>query len=145
MSLSLAAQDTIYVRQIIDTLSAPGMHGRGYSHKGDSIAASFIANEFEKFGLQKFNSSYLQKLSFITNTFPGNTLLIVNDKDTLEPFYDFKVLPISSSLKGEFDVVEIPYKKFKKLKSLRKFVHNKLNCSCLFIQIKTNRISQRYL
>ena len=47
VSFSLAAQDTIYVRQIIDTLSAPGMHGRGYSHKGDSIAASFIANEFE--------------------------------------------------------------------------------------------------
>ncbi len=144
VSFSLAAQDTIYVRQIIDTLSAPGMHGRGYSHKGDSIAASFIANEFEKFGLQKFNSSYLQKLSFITNTFPGNTLLIVNDKDTLEPFYDFKVLPISSSLKGEFDVVEIPYKKFKKLKSLRKLVQ-KTDFTNSIVLVDFSKLKQKEL
>src|ERR1051326_9490492 len=68
-----------YARKIIDTLAAPGMHGRGYVSGGDSIAAKYIAARFAEFGLKSFEKiddkhpkgNYYQRFSFPVNTFPG--------------------------------------------------------------------------
>ena len=46
------------VRRITKTLCSEGFHGRGYVQKGDSIAADFIANEFQKLDLKPLKKSY---------------------------------------------------------------------------------------
>jgi hypothetical protein len=48
------AQDINFARSLIDTLAAPGMHGRGYVHDGDKIAAGFLANEYQNSGFYLF-------------------------------------------------------------------------------------------
>ena len=47
-SLCGMAQDTNYVRQVIRQLTSDGFHGRGYSFRGDSIAADFIRGELRR-------------------------------------------------------------------------------------------------
>ncbi|HEY4800136.1 MAG TPA: hypothetical protein VII99_13735, partial [Bacteroidia bacterium] len=47
-----------YARQIIDTLCSPGMHGRGYVNKGDSIAADYIKKEFQKLGVKPVGEKF---------------------------------------------------------------------------------------
>jgi len=54
----LSAQDKEFARSIIDTLSSPSMHGRGYVNNGDGIAANLISSQFEKFQLKKFSDDY---------------------------------------------------------------------------------------
>ncbi|HEY6163218.1 MAG TPA: M28 family peptidase [Bacteroidia bacterium] len=91
-----------YARKIIDTLAAPGMHGRGYVSGGDSIAAKYIADRFAEFGLKSFEKiddkhpegNYYQGFSFPVNTFPGkiNFELTYTSGDILN-FIPFKGKP----------------------------------------------------
>jgi aminopeptidase YwaD len=52
ISLGVLAQDRDYARNLIDSLASPFMYGRGYVNKGDSLAAAYIASQFEKHGLK---------------------------------------------------------------------------------------------
>lgn len=83
-------QDIAYARSVVDTLAAPGMHGRGYLNDGDKIAAAFIENEFKKFGLKSFGDSYRQEFTLSVNTFPGSVQLSI-DGVQLKPGKDFIV------------------------------------------------------
>ncbi len=82
-------------RRIIQTLCSPAFHGRGYVNQGDSIAASFIADEFKKMGLKPLKKSFFQSFSFDVNTFPGEMTVNHNDK-VLKPGIHFLVDPGSS-------------------------------------------------
>ncbi|MBL7882894.1 MAG: M20/M25/M40 family metallo-hydrolase [Bacteroidia bacterium] len=72
-SCVLFSQETVYAyaRKVVDTMASASMHGRGYVNEGDKIAANYIKNEFEKFGLKNFTENYYQHFNFNINTFPG--------------------------------------------------------------------------
>lgn len=77
--LSFSQSDIIkHARFIIDTLSSPHMHGRGYINKGDSIAADFIYNEYAKLHLASFGKDFYQSFPLNVNTFPGKAELHIN-------------------------------------------------------------------
>lgn len=59
------------VKRVVKDLCSPEFHGRGYVNGGDSIAAAYIAREFQKAGLQNLTPDYYQYFSFPVNTFPG--------------------------------------------------------------------------
>ena len=118
-SISYSQNDIInYGRMVVDTLTSPYMHGRGYVNKGDSIAASFIKNEFEKFGLMPIEQNFYQAFNFPVNTFP-NKLEINIDGKRLEPGKDF-ILYSSPSSRGNYpievanDLLTLNKKYFKK-------------------------------
>ncbi len=119
----LSAQDTIYVRSIIDSLSSPQYFGRGYVNKGDKKAANFIANEFKKASAKSFGNSYIQPVNFAINTFPKQMEVKLDDS-TLTPFFDYKVSASSNGCEGTFDVVEITVKQVNSIKKLKKLVEN---------------------
>lgn len=83
------------VRRITQTLCSPEFHGRGYVNKGDSIAAEFIALEFQKIGLKPLKKSYFQSFPLDVNTFPGNMFISHSDRQ-LTPGVHFLVDPSSS-------------------------------------------------
>jgi aminopeptidase YwaD len=97
-------QEQSYAAQLIDSLSAPSFHGRGYVSDGDRKAAVFIQQEFIKAGLRPIDSSYFQIFSFPVNTFPGEMAMLVNG-NRLTPGADFVVAPSAPSLKGKFEIV----------------------------------------
>jgi hypothetical protein len=98
-----------YARIILDTLTAPGMHGRGYVSGGDSIAARYIADRFQELKLKSFGKvnelmmkrDYYQRFSFPVNTFPGKMELTINGKRMI-PGKDFIVFAPSSARTGSY-------------------------------------------
>lgn len=79
-------------RLTVEKLCSPAFHGRGYVNGGDSIAANFIAGEFEKMGCKFFKNSPYQPFQFKVNTFPNRMFCSVNGK-ALVPGKEFVVDP----------------------------------------------------
>lgn len=79
-------------RLTVEKLCSPAFHGRGYVNGGDSIAANFIAGEFEKMGCKFFKNSPYQPFQFNVNTFPNRMFCSVNGK-VLVPGKEFVVDP----------------------------------------------------
>ena len=66
------SQDLAFARKMVDTLSSPTFWGRGYTNDGLKKAGSFIASQFEAYGLKPMDGkSYLQPFTHSVNTFPG--------------------------------------------------------------------------
>jgi aminopeptidase YwaD len=103
---SANAQDSIYTRSVIQTLTGNNYYGRGYVKNGDGKAARYIKSEFKKAGLTALTNDSYQKFSFGVNTFPGAMQVSVNGK-TLKPGIDYIIYPSSSSSSNSFNVREI--------------------------------------
>jgi aminopeptidase YwaD len=83
-------------KRITKELCSEKYFGRGYIKSGDSLAAEFLASEFEKRGLKKVKKSWFQSYAFDVNTFPKEMNLYF-DKKELIPGKDFMVDPSSGS------------------------------------------------
>jgi aminopeptidase YwaD len=104
LSYSASAQDLAYAKDVVKTLCADNMKGRGYVENGDKTAATFIAGEFEKAGLKKYAGNYFQKFNTPVNAFPGEVSATVNGKKLI-PGQDFLVEPGSPSVNGSFKTI----------------------------------------
>lgn len=88
------------VRRITETLCSPEFHGRGYYQKGDSIAAEFLKEEFEKLGVKPLpKNDYLQLFPIEgVNRFVGEMAVNHNGR-SLKPGVHFMVDPSSAGSK----------------------------------------------
>jgi aminopeptidase YwaD len=100
------AQDSLFARKMIDTLTSSYFWGRGYTKDGMNKAAQFLASQFKSFGLQPlYSNSYLQPFSYPVNTFPGKMQATINGKE-LVAGKDFIVSPDSKGVKGKGALVQ---------------------------------------
>ncbi len=106
ISIYSFSQDIDFVKKHVKMLTSPQFQGRGYVKNGDHLAANYLANEFKKFQLAKFNADYLQPYNFKVNTFPGNMDVSIDGKK-LVPGFDFIVNPGSGNCNGTFEIVKI--------------------------------------
>jgi len=104
VTVLLNAQDKDFARDIIDTLTSPSMHGRGYVNNGDKIAANFISSQFEKYKLKTFNDSYFQPFSLARNTFPDTVEASIGNQKLI-PGKDYVIFSSSLGISGTFDLV----------------------------------------
>lgn len=89
-------------REHLDTLCAPGMHGRGYVMDGDRVAADYIRDRLMENGADPlFEKGHFQEFEVTVNRFPGELELIWG-KDTLRPGHDYLVDPFSGGGEGRF-------------------------------------------
>lgn len=100
------AQTLPYAKQLVQILTSDSLHGRGYVQNGEQLAASFIAQEFEKIGVEPINQSYFQPFQLSINTFPGASTLYLGD-EKLKSGVDFLISPGSPSVSGTFSTVWI--------------------------------------
>ncbi len=105
--LGASSQNLDYAHQVMQDLSAPEMHGRGYIKNGDLKAAKYIRNELMLKKVKAFNSDYFQEFELSINTFPGKLKLKIEDRE-LKPMEDFLVSASSPTVKGSFELVHIP-------------------------------------
>lgn len=96
-------QDISYAKKSTNILASAPFHGRGYINKGDSLAASWIKNEFDRIGLTPFEKSYFQNFQFSVNTFPG-AMKVRIDNTHLSPGKDYIVSPSSKGISGSFNL-----------------------------------------
>ena len=104
-SFGMQAQSgvTTYARQVIDTLCSPTLLGRGYIGKGDSLAADYIAGEFQRMGLLALSNHYTQRFSFPVNTFPQEPIL-TSGKRSYKAGTEFIPDGSCGSAKGKYKV-----------------------------------------
>lgn len=100
------AQDSVFARRMVDTLTSRYFWGRGYTNDGMGKARRFIAAQFKSFGLQPaYGKNFIQDFSFDVNTFPGKMAVAVNGI-TLVPGRDFIVSPESHGATGEYALTQ---------------------------------------
>lgn len=93
-------------RDDIAYLCSEHLAGRGYVEEGLNNAASYIAGEFEKAGLEPLEGSWFQPFRMAVNTFPSSMEVKVGGR-TLQGGVDYLVKASSSSLKGKFPLKHI--------------------------------------
>jgi hypothetical protein len=136
------SQDIHYARQVIEKLSSPEFHGRGYVENGDGIAAEYLAEEVEKLGLEQINDSWFQKFRMPVNTFPSHMHIAVNGKE-LKPGVDYIVHASSNSIKGAYHIAWINKKVVEYKDALNNMLSNDL--SDYFIAIDTSGIESNII
>ncbi|SER73827.1 M28 family metallopeptidase [Pedobacter rhizosphaerae] len=122
------AQDSIYVRETINTLTSKALWGRGYTRDGMKKAGAFIASEYQKIGLKPMGSSYLQTFNFPVNTFPGKMSVELNGKKLI-PGKDFIVNNESTGLKGKFTLSKTDTLNYESNQGLKVTLKDKLTWS----------------
>jgi len=102
----VAAQDTVFARKMVDTLTSPYFWGRGYTNNGAAKAADFLTQQFKNYGVSPMNGkSFLQEFSYPVNTYPGKMEVAVNGV-ILVPGRDYIIRPDSRGVKGEGKLVQ---------------------------------------
>lgn len=105
-SVDSTAQNLDYGREVINQLTDPSFHGRGYVGDGDKKAAYYIRDEFKRWGILPLGNSYFQEFSLNVNTFPGLMSLEIDDQK-LTPGVDYIIDPASPGIQGDFTVLEV--------------------------------------
>jgi len=147
-SVSLcAAQDSVYTRKMVNTLTAKEFWGRGYTNNGMKKAADFIAAEYNKLGLIPFNTSYKQDFNFPVNTFPNRMMVEVNGKK-LVPGKDFIVTNESPGIQFKGNLTQKDSLNFEASSKLKISLKDKLTWSVAtevgeITQVQINRKSIR--
>ena len=119
------------VRRITEKLCSPEFHGRGYVNKGDSIAASYLVEEFKKLGVGTLDESYYQSFELTVNTFPGK-MELNQGMNELIPGVDFSINPSSQGGKMTLFPREVSMEQALDFDYLRN----------LITEIKTNKFRQ---
>lgn len=100
------AQDSVFARRLVDTLTSPYFWGRGYTNDGMGKARRFIASEFKSYGLQPMaGKNYVQEFSFNVNSFPGKMEVMLNGV-ALTPGKDFIIAPESRGIKAKGSLLQ---------------------------------------
>lgn len=93
-------------RGYVNTLAGPDMHGRGYVKEGDKLASDWVAQQFDRIGLEKLKDQRFEPFTFAVNTFPDSVRVSIDGKP-LVPGVDFLVDPASGLSVGEFNIVHL--------------------------------------
>ncbi len=131
----VSAQDTNYVRSLLDTLCSEAFFGRGYVNDGYLKAANFLADEMKFIGLKPIDEDYLLPFQFDVNTIVGNPELFFDDKQ-LEPAVDYLIDSQSSSTSGDFSVVLVNEAHLLDQKKLKKVISKGLQGKVLMIDTR---------
>lgn len=111
---TLSAQDSVYARNVIETLASPAFKGRGYAFKGDSIAASFISQEFFRFNLKQWTNNYYQPYYVSMNVFEGNKEVHFGKNYPSSTCSDaMQIVASSAPVKGHFSIIPATKKMLK--------------------------------
>jgi len=100
------AQDSVFARRMVDTLTSPYFWGRGYTNDGMHKAADFLASQFTEYGLKPMDGkTFMQEFSYNANAFPGAMDVTINGVQ-LTPGRDFIIGPQSRGVKGKSKLVQ---------------------------------------
>lgn len=128
-AMSVHAQDSLYYRGLVERLASEECRGRGYSGRGDSIAAQLIVDEWKQLGLQKWTPDYLQPFTFAMNLYEGDASVHFDTQDSvLVLFENVQFEPYSCGVKGTFKVKEVPIDKMADLYKAGKTFENQFVC-----------------
>ncbi len=136
----LFSQDIKYAHYLIDSLSSPAFHGRGYSFEGDKMAAEFIKNELVKMNIAPLGTSYYQNFYINTNVF-DTKMSVTIDKVKLTPGKDYIIDARSNSIEGRFRIIILNKKIIRNKSRFVKF--KKRDFSKVFVYVDTTGMNNK--
>ena len=100
---TVMGQSAEYVKRVVCELSDGGMYGRSCAHKGDSVAAEYIAGQLREMGVKPLAEGYMQRYLTDLYSVDGECSLTINGRQ-LKPYDEFRIVPsrtLSSKLLDE--------------------------------------------
>ncbi|HEX2617618.1 MAG TPA: M28 family peptidase, partial [Flavobacteriales bacterium] len=73
---------------------------------GDSLAAEWIAKQFERLGVETLNGNRFEPFTFPVNTFPDSVRVVVDGR-TLRPGVDYITDPASGTADGHYPLMRV--------------------------------------
>lgn len=141
LGLHAISQDVTAVKNWIDSLCAPGYHGRGYVANGDVKAADFLVRNCKTIGLEPLGESFLQPFNLGVNTFP-KAMTLKLDEQLLVTGTDYIIEPRSIGQKGVYNAF---YLKKKHCKSAEKLFDlsekKKINESVIIVDSRIDDVA----
>lgn len=104
--LIVQAQDSLTAREHIKYLSSKELHGRGNAYDGEHMAAQYIMENLKKLGIEPLEGDYFQKYEQKGFVMEGK-VICKTPKKQLVPGKDFRILPFSLSLDGQYPLIHI--------------------------------------
>lgn len=99
---------TRYARDIMTRMAAEDMHGRAAEHDGEEKAARYLAEEYGKLPLKRFNDSVFQLFTIKgRNSQPYDHYLAIDGKELSDNGMEYIVVPWSGSDSGTYPLLWI--------------------------------------
>jgi hypothetical protein len=103
--LGLQAQFAQLARPILDSLCSPRFAGRGYLQDGVNISSLYLANQFDKIGLNSFDGDFFQTYMLPVNTIQKTNVQL--DKRLLQPGSEYLVEADCPSITGTYKMLPV--------------------------------------
>lgn len=110
------------MRQTLRMLTSERMKGRGYSFRGDSIAADFIRDELRRLKVEPLVEGYYQPYTFSIHSMEGPVSMKVNGKK-LTAYSQYRIPSWSKSSWGDYTIVKLPCETLVDATMLKKFLN----------------------
>ncbi|OWK69509.1 M28 family metallopeptidase [Pedobacter sp. AJM] len=127
-NIACFAQDSLYVRKMVNTLASASFWGRGYTKDGMKKTADFLLAAYKNIGLLPMGTDFKQEFAYPVNTFPGKMFVAINGKK-LMPGRDFIVNNESAGVKQKGSLEKVDSLNFIAHPNLRIQLKDKLTWS----------------
>lgn len=106
LCLIVHAQDSTSAREHIRHLSSKELHGRGVAYDGEHLAAEYILNNLESYGVEPIGGEYIQKYEMPAFAMEGDVIGKAGGRP-LVAGVDFRIMPFSKSLNDKYRLIHI--------------------------------------
>ena len=103
---AVQAQDSTTAREHIKYLSSKDLHGRGVAYDGERHAAEYLRDRLIEFGAEPLGEDFFQPYEMPAFAMEGKVKCNIG-KQALKAGEDYRILPFSKSLKGEYRLIRI--------------------------------------
>lgn len=106
--LQVAAQDHNEAREHIKMLASPEFHGRGIAYNGETMAAEYLREQLQQYGVQPLFDEYFQPYEMPGFAMEGKVSLQIDGTELIAGT-DYRILPFSQSLNGEYHIIQVKF------------------------------------
>ena len=104
--IAVQAQDSTTAREHIKYLSSKKLHGRGVAYDGERHAAEYLRDRLIEFGAEPLGEDFFQPYEMPAFAMEGTVKCHIG-KQALKAGEDYRILPFSKSLNGEYRLIRI--------------------------------------
>lgn len=106
LCIAVQAQDSTKAREHIKFLTSKELHGRGVGYNGEFLAAEYIRDQLNQLGVEPLGDDYYQPYELPAFSMEGDVKCMIDDK-SLTAGKDYRILPFSKTLIGDFNLIQI--------------------------------------
>lgn len=117
-AVSLKNSSYTYLKSNLEFLASNELEGREAASRGEKIAALFISEELEKYGVLPYgdNGTYFQDFNMVIRKFTGESSVALKSKDNVRSFlngtdiaYSKRIYPDTNFSQKEYEIVFAGY------------------------------------